>query len=96
MGGAAAPANLVGVAWRDWDGDGDMETAGLFQLSADPGELKNGNSLCSGSAQWVVVWQEISEFSRAYLAMAVYSHGMPPSDGKSTGLCGTFNYSGGQ
>lgn len=88
----------VGASWRQWDEtDGNKATAEVFQMSRDPGALKNDNTLCgdpkSDPARYIVFLEKSSFGDSPLLGMAVFGSNKAPHDINSQGLCGTFNYS---
>lgn len=91
FGGRDVPSRELGMAWRDWDGNGTKETAAVFELLEDSGPLINGNLLCGqDKAQWLVAWEDYQY--GGIVRTAIYSSGLPPSDSSSSGLCGTYTY----
>lgn len=100
--GTGAFVRLVseGASWRAWEiGSQERHTAEVYRLSNDPGELRNGNTLCSDgdSAQslYAVFYEQRLLVGDVALMMAVFRSAEPPFDINSTGLCGTFTYTAG-
>lgn len=91
--GAGDPVELVseGASWRQWGVSGDKQTAEVFRLAQDPGELLNGTKLCGNGARYLV-------FSESWLGggqileVAVFDGDVPPFDINSDDLCSTFSY----
>ena len=83
----------VGASWREWSLNGGKQTAEVFQMAKDPGELLNGNTLCGGDgARYLVFFEDDIPGAGRLLQLAVFSGNDVPSDINSDGLCGTFNY----
>lgn len=76
-------------AWGDEEGD---DTAEVFRMASDPGTLRNGNTLCGGTAtaRYAVFFADDS-FGPT-LGALFFDSDEPPRDGDSAGLCGSFNY----
>lgn len=91
--GGGEPVDLVseGASWRQWSVAGDKETAEVFRLARDPGELLNGNSLCGDDARYLVFFESWLG-SGQMLEVAVFDSKKPPFDINSDGLCATFSY----
>ena len=91
--GAGEPVDLVseGASWRQWSVAGDKQTAEVFRLARDPGELLNGNTLCGDEARYLV-------FSESWLGggqtleVAAFDSKKRPFDINSDGICATFTY----
>jgi hypothetical protein len=83
-----------GASWREWSLSGGKQTAEVFQIDQDPGELLNGNTLCGGedAAGYMVFFEEEMMGGGRSLQLAVFSVDEPPFDINSDGLCGTFSY----
>ncbi len=96
FGGKSVPAKNLGLFWRVWGDDGMQHTAAIYQLLADPGPLRQGNSLCGSSerdrARFIVLWESYDESSGGAVNMAAWSSETPPQDRDSAGLCATFAY----
>ncbi|MHA6643788.1 hypothetical protein [Mesorhizobium sp. A623] len=83
----------VGASWRRWsDSEDKLVTAEVFKMAADPGKLENGNTLCGGTARYVVFHDASSVGDTWLLGVAVFDSKKSPHDINSPGLCGTFNY----
>ncbi len=84
----------VGATWREWDLGGGKQTAEIFQIDQDPGELLNGNTLCGedDAAGYLVFFEDEMMGGGRSLQLAVFSGDEPPFDINSDGLCGTFGY----
>ncbi|MDO5621919.1 MAG: hypothetical protein Q4G24_10660 [Paracoccus sp. (in: a-proteobacteria)] len=76
------------MAWRDWDTTPGNETAELFRLLADPGTLRNSNTLCGDTPATFVALYE-TQFG---IGMSVFESKEHPFDANSPGLCGTYTY----
>lgn len=82
---------------EDWSsawnfGDPEVWSGGIYAVEEDPGALENGNTLCGADPATYVVFTPIeSEFTGAFLQLAVFS-GDQPENIDSPGLCGTLNY----
>ena len=83
-----------GASWREWSLSGGKQTAEVFRLAQDPGELLNGNTLCGGddAASHLVFFEDDMMGGGRSLQLAVFSGSEPPFDINSDGLCGTFSY----
>jgi hypothetical protein len=83
-----------GASWREWSLSGGKQTAGVFRIDQDPGELLNGNSLCGGDdvAAHLVFFEDDTMGGGRSLQLAVFSGDEPPADINSDGLCATFGY----
>lgn len=92
--GRSVPATQIGRYWRVWSEGSKKTTATVYRLSADPGLLRQGNSLCgSGTRARYVVFSEIRDtYSDASVEMAVWSGKEVPYDASSRNLCGTYSY----
>ncbi len=95
--GAKVELTQVGAAWRNWVYDEeDRQTAEIFVMSEDPGELLFGNSLCRDEPSEDPIYAVFFEYSlfdmSPMLSLAVYQSVDLPFDANSDGLCGTFNY----
>jgi hypothetical protein len=84
----------VGASWREWSLSGGKQTAEVFRIDQDPGELINGNTLCGGEepAGYMVFFEDEMMGGGRSLQLAVFSGEEPPTDINSDGLCGTFGY----
>lgn len=84
----------VGASWREWGLAGGKQTADVFRIDQDPGELLNGNTLCGGddAARYMVFFEDAMMGGGRSLQLAVFSGDEPPFDISSDGLCGTFSY----
>ena len=71
--------SLVGSYWRDWDGDGEKDTADLFSAPDGP--------LCDGHAAYFAVHRT----PRGY-GISAFSGDALPKDVNSSGLCATYSY----
>ena len=85
-----------GASWRSWDFLSDeKQTAEVFRMDRDPGELLNENSLCGADpdANLYAVFYEDSLFGTdPTLHLSIFRSSAPPSDGKSPGSCASFTY----
>jgi hypothetical protein len=83
----------AGAFWREWGLSGGKQTAEVFRVSEDPGELLNGNTLCGpDQATHAVFFEDLAPGGGLLLHLAVFSGKDAPADINSDGLCGTFNY----
>lgn len=84
----------VGASWREWSLGGGKQTAEVFRIDKDPGELLNGNTLCGGddAARYLVFFEDDMMGGGRSLQAAVFSGSEPPAGINSDGLCGTFSY----
>lgn len=82
-----------GASWREWSLSGGKQTAEVFRIDEDPGELLNGNTLCGeDDTAGYLVFLEGEMMGGRSLQLAVFSGDEPPFDINSDGLCGTFSY----
>lgn len=91
--GASIELMSAGASWREWSLSGGTQTAEVFRIAQDPGELLNGNTLCGADdAATYLVFLEGETFGGRSLQLAAFSGDEPPYDVNSDALCGTFNY----
>lgn len=82
----------VGASWREWDlGGGGKQTAEVFRVGRDPGELLNGNTLCGDDVTYLA-FVEGDLMGTRLLQLVAFSGEDIPKDVNSPGLCATFNY----
>lgn len=82
----------VGASWREWDlGGGGKQTAEVFQVGGDPGQLLNGNTLCGDDVTYLAFFEGNLQGTRL-LQLVAFSGEDTPVDVNSAGLCATFNY----
>lgn len=77
-----------------WDESGEKSTASIYELSSDPGVLRQRNTLCGAGvkARFVVLWQSYQNGVGGAVNMAVWSSATKPENKDSPGLCGTYSY----
>lgn len=88
--GAAMGLALVGEVTAIWSLTGsEASSAAVYEVTADPGPLLNGNTLCGATtpARFVVFSAEAD-----FVQMAVFSEEEPTGIDASD-LCGTYNFS---
>lgn len=72
--------------------DNEVWPGGVYEVTEDPGELENGNSLCGEYAASFLVFTPIEdEIMGEFLQIAVFA-GDAPENIESAGLCGTLNF----
>jgi hypothetical protein len=83
-----------GASWREWSLSGGRQTAEVFRMDEDPGELLNGNTLCGGddAPGYLVFFEDDLVGGGRALQLAVFGGDEAPADINSDGLCGTFGY----
>ena len=69
----------------------ETSQAQLFEVSGDPGELLQGNTLCSGPPHFMTALQDES-FGSWVLELAFWDGDEQPTSINSPGLCGTYSY----
>ena len=83
----------VGASWREWDlGGGGKQTAEVFRVASDPGELLNGNTLCGDDVTYLAFFEGDLLPGTRLLQLVAFSGDDVPVDVNSAGLCATFNY----
>nr|WP_158387887.1 hypothetical protein [Comamonas testosteroni] len=91
--GKSVKTEKQGKYWRVWGSGTRKHSAIVYALKSDPGQLLQGNTLCGlEQARFAAIWPSYDEFSGRSVEVAVYSSEIPPVDGSSPGLCGTFSY----
>ena len=81
IGDGIAPIQFVGSYWRDWDGDGQKDTADLFAVS------RSFQPLCDGSVSYIAVYR-----NSLGLGISAFRGANAPVDANSAGLCATYSY----
>lgn len=97
--GNGAEVNLTseGAYWRPWSyGSDAKQTAEVFRLSDNPGELLNGNTICGGPPSnlpiYFVFFEDRTMGPPPLLQLTVFKSEEAPFDITSEGLCATFVY----
>lgn len=81
-----------GASWREWSVTGGKQTAEVFRLAQDPGELLNGNTICGDRTRYLVFSEGWMPGGTQILEVAAFDTKTPPFDINSDGLCATFTY----
>lgn len=95
--GAAVDLVSLGVSSGEWsDVNTDQRPGEVFRLSADPGTLENGNTLCGDVDPGKQIYAVFSDgglwAGNPALGLAVFVAKEPPTQIGSDGLCATFLY----
>lgn len=80
----------VGARSGRWSDPGRRQSADVFRLSGDPGRLRNGATLCSGSVRYVAFYEAGGIMPS--LQAAFFASPRPPRGIGSQGLCAAFAY----
>lgn len=91
--GAQADMTLLGEHTAEWDLNGKTVTGQVFRVSQDPGELMNGNRLCSADdpVTHLVVFQN-ELFGMWSLTIAAFRGEAVPTSINEPTLCGTYGF----
>jgi hypothetical protein len=91
--GAQTELSYLGEVTAEWDLNGETLPAQIFRVAQDPGELLNGNHLCSAdqATTYLVAYQQ-ENYGAWTLTLAAFRGETAPTSINEPALCGTFSF----
>lgn len=81
----------LGVFRSEWIHTHGALEGEIFELDNDPGELRNGETLCRGNAKYVMITSH-DAVGVKILSVAVFDGNVQPNSISENSLCGVFNF----